>query len=324
MGSVPFVLVGSVWLLPALDCGLPTAVWVGMAPLLWADGTGAEVMKRIVAPMVGGLVTSTFLTLEVIPVAYVAWRAWEWRLTQSAVITSILLIPVLALTLGCAAGDDAPQPPPPGSVPLVACPSKEGVLAVLHGKVPPVAQLPATKAWSPADVAVDLSDWSCPLTSAAPLPEPATSIDERADFGGTHVALPEVITYTDSPPASGPHRGQWARWGEYAYLPPQRWLHNLEHGGVALLYDPCAPAFRVCELRALAKARAAASGGAFRWVMTPYPGLGAAVAVVTWRWRWRGTVLDLAAIDAFLTAHYRKAPEDFDFEGSYDLFWLGP
>jgi hypothetical protein len=142
--SIPFALVGSVWLLWALDYHLSTAVWVGiialiglaaqtgivmivyidnayerrraagkirdlsdivwahlegtvlrvrpklmtvatmlagLIPLLWATGSGADVMKRIAAPMVGGLLTSAFLTLEVIPVVYTYWRQeqvlWE-------------------------------------------------------------------------------------------------------------------------------------------------------------------------------------------------------------------------------------------------------
>ena len=45
-----------------------------LLPLLWAQGAGAEIMKRVAAPMVGGLVTSAFLTLEVIPVLYTIWR----------------------------------------------------------------------------------------------------------------------------------------------------------------------------------------------------------------------------------------------------------
>jgi copper/silver efflux system protein len=135
--SIPFALVGSIWLLWALDYHLSTAVWVGLialvglaaqtgivmivyidhayerrraagkvrdlsdivwahlegtvlrvrpklmtvatmlaglVPLLWATGSGADVMKRIAAPMVGGLLTSAFLTLEVIPVVYTYWR----------------------------------------------------------------------------------------------------------------------------------------------------------------------------------------------------------------------------------------------------------
>jgi copper/silver efflux system protein len=146
--SIPFALVGSVWLMWLLDYRLSTAVWVGiialaglaaqtgivmivyidnayerrrragkirdlrdiiwahmegtvmrvrpklmtvatmlvgLIPLLWATGSGADVMKRIAAPMVGGLVTSAFLTLEIIPVVYTYWRQeqvlWE-RLEQ--------------------------------------------------------------------------------------------------------------------------------------------------------------------------------------------------------------------------------------------------
>jgi Cu(I)/Ag(I) efflux system membrane protein CusA/SilA len=46
----------------------------GLLPLLWSDGAGAEIMRRVAAPMIGGLVTSAFLTLEVIPVLYTIWR----------------------------------------------------------------------------------------------------------------------------------------------------------------------------------------------------------------------------------------------------------
>jgi Cu(I)/Ag(I) efflux system membrane protein CusA/SilA len=50
---------------------------IGLVPLLWAEGSGADVMKRIAAPMVGGLLTSAFLTLEIIPVIYTYWRYEE-------------------------------------------------------------------------------------------------------------------------------------------------------------------------------------------------------------------------------------------------------
>lgn len=45
-----------------------------LLPLLWSQGAGAEIMKRVAAPMVGGLVSSAFVTLEVIPVLYTPWR----------------------------------------------------------------------------------------------------------------------------------------------------------------------------------------------------------------------------------------------------------
>ncbi|MBM4186188.1 MAG: efflux RND transporter permease subunit, partial [Gemmatimonadetes bacterium] len=53
------------------------AIIVGLLPILWGTGTGASVMKRIAAPMVGGMVTSTVLTLAVIPVLYAIWRERE-------------------------------------------------------------------------------------------------------------------------------------------------------------------------------------------------------------------------------------------------------
>jgi Cu(I)/Ag(I) efflux system membrane protein CusA/SilA len=140
--SIPFALVGSVWLLYALDYRISTAVMVGtialvglaaqtgvvmivyidhaftrrlragkirdlndiihahtegtvlrvrpklmtvgtmlvgLVPLLWATGSGADVMKRIAAPMVGGLLSSAFLTLELIPVVYTYWRFAQLR-----------------------------------------------------------------------------------------------------------------------------------------------------------------------------------------------------------------------------------------------------
>ncbi len=135
--SVPFALVGSIWLMYLLGYNMSIAVWVGiiavaglaaqtgvvmiiyldnaykkrvnegkmnkfsdlagaidegavqrvrpkmmtvmtmtlgLLPLLWSHGTGADVMKRIAAPMIGGLVTSTILTLLIIPAIYAIWK----------------------------------------------------------------------------------------------------------------------------------------------------------------------------------------------------------------------------------------------------------
>lgn len=47
---------------------------MGLLPIMWGHGTGSQVMKRIAAPMVGGLITSTILTLVVIPAIYYLWR----------------------------------------------------------------------------------------------------------------------------------------------------------------------------------------------------------------------------------------------------------
>ena len=128
MLSVPFALVGGVWLLWLLDYNLSVAVAVGfialagvaaetgvvmliylekawldvqkqcaeasrtpslsdlyaaimagLLPILWSSGTGSEVMRRIAAPMVGGMLSSAVLTLLVIPVIYALIKAREVR-----------------------------------------------------------------------------------------------------------------------------------------------------------------------------------------------------------------------------------------------------
>jgi len=56
-----------------------SAIIAGLLPIIWSHGTGPDVMKRIAAPMIGGMVTSTILTLVVIPAIYALWRAREVR-----------------------------------------------------------------------------------------------------------------------------------------------------------------------------------------------------------------------------------------------------
>ncbi len=51
-----------------------TAIIAGLLPIMWSTGAGADVMKRIAAPMVGGMVTSGLLELLVLPAIYVLWK----------------------------------------------------------------------------------------------------------------------------------------------------------------------------------------------------------------------------------------------------------
>lgn len=50
------------------------AAFLGLVPILWSDGTGSDLMKRIAAPMIGGLITSFMLELLVYPILYEIWR----------------------------------------------------------------------------------------------------------------------------------------------------------------------------------------------------------------------------------------------------------
>jgi len=61
-----------------------TAIMAGLMPIMWSHGTGSEVMKRIAAPMVGGMVSATILTLVVVPAIYGLWKGWRLPKETSA------------------------------------------------------------------------------------------------------------------------------------------------------------------------------------------------------------------------------------------------
>jgi copper/silver efflux system protein len=53
-----------------------STMFLGLIPIMWATGTGADVMKRIAAPMIGGIFTSFILELVVYPAVY---EIWKWH-----------------------------------------------------------------------------------------------------------------------------------------------------------------------------------------------------------------------------------------------------
>jgi Cu(I)/Ag(I) efflux system membrane protein CusA/SilA len=50
-----------------------TCIIAGLLPIMWGSGAGSEVMRRIAAPMVGGMASATLLTLVVVPAAFLLW-----------------------------------------------------------------------------------------------------------------------------------------------------------------------------------------------------------------------------------------------------------
>ena len=77
------------------------AITAGLLPILWGHGTGASVMKRIAAPMVGGMLSSALLTLVVIPAVYSLWRERQLsRAARSAEPRAAPLLPVAASSRG--------------------------------------------------------------------------------------------------------------------------------------------------------------------------------------------------------------------------------
>jgi Cu(I)/Ag(I) efflux system membrane protein CusA/SilA len=55
------------------------AILLGLLPIMWGHGAGADMMKRIAAPMVGGVVTSFILELLIYPVIFEIWK-WHGEL----------------------------------------------------------------------------------------------------------------------------------------------------------------------------------------------------------------------------------------------------
>jgi Cu(I)/Ag(I) efflux system membrane protein CusA/SilA len=68
------------------------AIMAGLLPIMWGTGTGSEVMSRIAAPMVGGMISSTVLTLVVIPAIYGLVKEWDLRrqLRRQEAVTPVL------------------------------------------------------------------------------------------------------------------------------------------------------------------------------------------------------------------------------------------
>jgi Cu(I)/Ag(I) efflux system membrane protein CusA/SilA len=70
-----------------------TAVIFGLLPILWGSGTGASVMKRIAAPMVGGMVSATLLTLVVIPAIWSLWQEFALRQARADAAADMRSVP---------------------------------------------------------------------------------------------------------------------------------------------------------------------------------------------------------------------------------------
>jgi Cu(I)/Ag(I) efflux system membrane protein CusA/SilA len=61
------------------------AIIAGLLPIMLGSGTGSEVMRRIAAPMVGGMISATVLTLIVIPALFYLWRSRSAVISQDSV-----------------------------------------------------------------------------------------------------------------------------------------------------------------------------------------------------------------------------------------------
>lgn len=135
---------------------------------------------------------------------------------------------------------------------------------------------------------------------------------EEALLAGSRVHVEGGVDYTDVPPTSGDHDPCWAPWGVHeTEVPDERWVHNLEHGGVVLLYN-CPDG---CDAEVDALAAMVEERGAFG-LLTPYAALPARFAAVSWGHRYVTDCFDPEALEAFWDARANRAPESLTSDPS--------
>ncbi|HLH74080.1 MAG TPA: DUF3105 domain-containing protein [Chloroflexota bacterium] len=134
------------------------------------------------------------------------------------------------------------------------------------------------------------------------------------DEGRTHVAEGSAIAYKANPPASGPHYPSPEPWGIYTNTIAQGyWVHNLEHGGIAVLYDcPNGCQSVIDQLEQAFKTFPRDKYGEVKLVGTPYSGLPnhAQAAAIAWDYRLIMNTFDVSKVLAFYNAHVDRGPED--------------
>lgn len=120
-----------------------------------------------------------------------------------------------------------------------------------------------------------------------------------------HKCMTDKLHYDDPVPTYGDHRPLWPVYGEYLYVPPQRWLHSLEHGAIVMLYHPCTEPLEVEKLKALIK------GCLRRHVITPYTRLPRErpLALVAWGCKLLMNHVDKDLVTKFIRSRALHGPE---------------
>ncbi|XP_076244050.1 uncharacterized protein LOC143185172 [Calliopsis andreniformis] len=134
------------------------------------------------------------------------------------------------------------------------------------------------------------------------------------NYVAIHKCMHERIDYDDNIPLYGAHRPLWPIYGEYKFLPKQRWLHSLEHGAIVVLYHPCANPLEVKRLKNLV------SSCLRRHVITPYNLLNEdrPLALVSWGCRYTMSYVNPHLATAFIREHALRGPEGIPRDGDFN------
>ncbi|XP_070505927.1 uncharacterized protein [Chironomus tepperi] len=143
--------------------------------------------------------------------------------------------------------------------------------------------------------------------------EPIETIHEVPKFyTPVHKCMNETITYDQGIPTLGCHRPLWPTYGEYKFVPPQRWLHSLEHGAIVMLYDPCALSSEVDKLRNIVKSCL------YRHIITPYKlSRDRPLALVAWATSLEMSIYDKTTAVEFIKKYAKTGPEKTSRQGQY-------
>ncbi|KAG1656038.1 hypothetical protein GQR58_024189 [Nymphon striatum] len=153
-----------------------------------------------------------------------------------------------------------------------------------------------------------------PFIVAPDIKEVSSSDVPDKDYSPIHICMNNKIKYNVTIPLYGNHRPNWAKYGEYKFLPPQRWLHNVEHGAVVLLYHPCVMKY------VLEKAKNIVRNCLWKHIITPYNQLSTfwPISLVAW-----GRRLDMNSVNKdivvdFIKSYAHHGPEGGLFsDGNY-------
>lgn len=162
-----------------------------------------------------------------------------------------------------------------------------------------------------------------------------------------HVCIQHPIYYFDDlstventnvPPFIGRHRERWPKYGEYEFVPKQRWLHAAEHGAIIFLYNPCISEEALCQLRqyisTITHVRTLygedstwtkvdrSKADEFRYILTPYKNLQRKYALISYQEALFSKCMNEPAFDDFIYKYYRHGWEDYPGEGAYDYLYV--
>uniref|UniRef100_A0A182IK61 DUF3105 domain-containing protein n=1 Tax=Anopheles atroparvus TaxID=41427 RepID=A0A182IK61_ANOAO len=148
-------------------------------------------------------------------------------------------------------------------------------------------------------------------------------LEPKADYKGDY-NMDAIITEYNVPSAYVANHKCMNNSIEYAeripsyYVPPQRWLHNSEHGAVIALYHPCANKQQVELLKQSVKKCL------YRHVITPsqLPSKDRPFALVTWHAILEFSVLERTIVESFIEKYALKGPEQTHRDGQYDHMLL--